>query len=48
LGLAYKFSPVSSRWENGSIQADVVHEDLRVLNLHLKTASRRLASRKLA
>jgi hypothetical protein len=42
-----RFSPVSSRWECGSIQADMVQEELRVLHLHLKAASRRLASRQL-
>jgi hypothetical protein len=34
------FSPLSSRWEHGSIQAGVVQEEL-------KAASRILASRKL-
>jgi hypothetical protein len=46
-GLQFKkFSPLSSRWEHGSIQADMVQEELRVLHLHLKTP-RRLASRQL-
>jgi hypothetical protein len=38
---------VSSRWENGSIQAGMMQEELRVLHLHLKAASRILASRQL-
>jgi hypothetical protein len=37
------FSPLSSRWEHGSIQAGMVQEELRVLHLHLKAARRRLA-----
>jgi hypothetical protein len=37
-----RFSPLSSRWEHGSIQADMVLEELRVLHLILKT-NRRLA-----
>ncbi len=41
-----KFSPLSSR-EHGSIQAGMVQEKLRVLHLHLKAASRILASRQL-
>jgi hypothetical protein len=40
-----RFSPLSSRQEHGSIQAGMVQEGLRVLHLHLKTASRRLTSR---
>jgi hypothetical protein len=43
LGLAYRFSPLSSKQELGSIQAVVVQEELRVLHLHLKAARRRLA-----
>jgi hypothetical protein len=35
-----KFSPVSSRQEYGSVQGGMVQEELRVLNLHLKAASR--------
>jgi len=31
-----RFSPLSSRWEHGSIQAGMVQEELRVLHLHLK------------
>ena len=42
-----RFSPLSSRWEHGSIQASMVQEKLRVLPLHLKAASRILASRQL-
>jgi hypothetical protein len=34
-----RFSPFSSRWEYGSIQAGPVQAELRVLNLHLKAAS---------
>jgi hypothetical protein len=48
LGLAYRFrgwfSPLSSRWEQGSIQASMVQEELRSLHLHLKAARRRLFS----
>jgi hypothetical protein len=44
--LAQRFNPVS-RQEHGSIQAAMVQEELRVLHLHLKTASRILASRQL-
>jgi hypothetical protein len=52
LGLAYiylvqRFRPLSSRQEHGSIQADMVQEELRILHLHLKAASRILASRQL-
>jgi hypothetical protein len=39
-----KFSPLSSRWEHGSIQAGMVQVELRVLHLHLKAASGRLIS----
>ena len=42
-----RFSPLSSRQEHGSIQAGMVQEELRVLHLHLKAASRILASRQL-
>jgi hypothetical protein len=42
-----RVSPLSSRWEHGSIQAGMVQEELRVLHLHLKIARRRLTSRKL-
>jgi hypothetical protein len=31
-----RFSPVSSRWEHGSIQEGMVQEELRVLCLHMK------------
>jgi hypothetical protein len=41
-----RFSPLS-RKEHRNIQADMVQEELRVLVLHLKAASRILASRKL-
>jgi hypothetical protein len=40
-----RFSPLSSRWEHGSVQT-MMQEELKVLNLHLKT-TRRLASRQL-
>jgi hypothetical protein len=30
-----RFSPLSSRWEHGSIQAGMVQEELRVLCLHI-------------
>jgi hypothetical protein len=40
-----RFSPLSSRWEHGSIQAGMVQEELRVLCLHPKAASGRLTSR---
>jgi hypothetical protein len=33
--------------EHGSVQTGMVQEELRVLHLHLKAASRRLSSRKL-
>jgi hypothetical protein len=42
-----RLSPLSSRWEHGNIQAGMVQEELKVLHLHLKAASRRLASREL-
>jgi hypothetical protein len=42
-----RFSPLSSRQEHGSIQAGMVQEELRVLHLHLKAASRILTSRQL-
>jgi hypothetical protein len=42
-----RFSPLSSRWEHGSIQAGMVQKELRVLHLHLKAAQRRMASRQL-
>jgi hypothetical protein len=42
-----RFSPLSSRWEHGSVQAGIVQEELRVLYLHLKAARRRLAFRQL-
>ena len=41
-----RFNPLS-RQEHGSIQAGMVQEDVRVLHLHLKAASGRLASRQL-
>jgi hypothetical protein len=41
-----RFSPLSSR-KFDSIQAGMVQEELRVLHLHLKAASRRVASREL-
>jgi hypothetical protein len=42
-----RFSPLSSRWEHGSIQADIIQEELTVLYLHLKAARGRLTSRQL-
>ena len=42
-----RFIPLSPRQEHGSIQADMVQEQLRVLHLHLKAASGRLTSRQL-
>jgi len=42
-----RFSPLSSRQEHGSVQAGMVQEELRGLHLHLKAASRILASRQL-
>ena len=47
-GLQFQmFSPLSSRWEYGSVQAGMVQEELRVLHLHLEAASRILVSRQL-
>jgi len=37
-----RFSPLFSRQEHGSIQAGMVHAELRVQHLHLKTARGRL------
>jgi hypothetical protein len=42
-----RFCLLSSRQEHGSIQAGMMQEELRVLHLHLKVASRILASRQL-
>ena len=42
-----RFSPLSSRWEHGNIQAGMAQEELRVLSLHPKAASGRLTSRQL-
>ena len=42
-----RFSPLSSRREQGLIQAGMAQEELRVLRLHLKAASRILTSRQL-
>ena len=39
-----RFSPLSSRWEHGSIQAGMAQEELRVLCLHPKAASGRCGS----
>jgi hypothetical protein len=39
-----RFSPLSSRQEHGSIQAGMAQEELRVLCLHPKAASGRLAT----
>ena len=43
-----RFSPLSSRWERGSVQVGMVQEELRSLHLHLNATSRILASRQLA
>ena len=40
-----RFSPLSSRRGDSSIQAGMVQEELRVLHLHLKASSRILAFR---
>jgi hypothetical protein len=40
-------SIISSRQDHGSVQAGREQEELRVLHLHLKAASRILASRQL-
>jgi hypothetical protein len=42
-----RFSPLSSKQEHESIQEGIVQEELRVLHLHLKAASRILPSRQL-
>jgi hypothetical protein len=42
-----RFNPLPSRQEHGRVQAGMVQEELRVLHLHLKAASRILASRQL-
>jgi hypothetical protein len=42
-----KSSPLTSRQEHGRVQAVMVQEKLRVVHLHLKAASRILASRQL-
>jgi hypothetical protein len=42
-----RFSPLSLRWEHGSIQAGIAQEELRVLCLHPKAASGRMTSRQL-
>jgi hypothetical protein len=47
LGLPYRFSPLSSWQEHGSIQSGMVQEELRVLHLVPKANRRRLASRQL-
>ena len=41
---AQRFSPLSSRWEHGSVEADMVLEEQRVLHLYPKATRRRLAS----
>jgi len=43
----HRFSPLSSRQEHGSIQADTVEEELRVLHVVPKANRRRLTSRQL-
>jgi len=47
LGLAYRSVPLSSSQEHDNIQAGTMQEELRVLHLHLKAASKILASRQL-
>ena len=42
-----RFSPLSSRWEHGSIHSGMAQAELRVLCLHPKAASGRLTSRQL-
>jgi hypothetical protein len=42
-----RFSPLSSRLEPGSVQADIGLEELRVLCLYPKADRRRLVSRQL-
>jgi hypothetical protein len=42
-----RFSPLSSRWEHGSIQAGIVQEELRVLCLHPMASSGWLTSKQL-
>jgi hypothetical protein len=42
-----KFSHYQQSGKHGSIQADMMQAELRVLHLHLKVASGRLISRKL-
>jgi hypothetical protein len=42
-----RFSPLSSRQKHGSTWEGMMQEELRVLHLHLKAASRKLASRQL-
>jgi hypothetical protein len=46
-GSEIHYHPLSSRQEHDSIQAGMVQAELRVLHLHLKAASRILASRQL-
>jgi hypothetical protein len=42
-----RFSPGSSRWEHGRVQAGMVQAELRVLHVHLKAVSGRLTFRQL-
>jgi hypothetical protein len=42
-----RFSPLSSMWEHGSIQAVMVQAELRVLHLQPKATSGRLTSNQL-
>ena len=42
--LVQRFSPLSSRWEHGSIQGGMAQPELSVLHLHPKAASGRLTS----
>ena len=42
-----RFSPLSPKWEHGSVQAGIVQAEMRVLHLHLKAASGRLTFRQI-
>jgi hypothetical protein len=43
----WRFIPLSLRQEHNGLQVGMVQEELRVLHLHLKAASRLLPSRQL-
>jgi hypothetical protein len=40
-----RFSPLSSSWEHGSIQAGMMQAEMRVVHLYLRAASTILAPR---